>query len=109
MPKVLLVIGDAAELLDTMYPYFRLPEDGFEVVVAGPEVKLYHLVQHEQPPGWDITQETAGYHLQSHIAFADVNPNEYVGLFVTGGRAPEYPRSALLYTKSPRPRSRPGG
>ena len=92
MPKVLLVIGDAAELLDTMYPFFRLPEDGFEVVVAGPEVKRYHLVQHEQPPGWDITQETAGYHLQSNIAFADVNPDEYVGLFVTGGRAPEYLR-----------------
>lgn len=92
MPKVLIVIGDAAEVLDTMYPYFRLPEDGFEVVVAAPEVRLYHLVQHEQPPGWDITQETAGYHLQSDVAFRDVNPEEYVGLFVTGGRAPEYLR-----------------
>ena len=46
MPKVLLVIGDATEVLDTMYPFFRLPEDGFEVVVAGPEKKLYHMVLH---------------------------------------------------------------
>jgi len=92
MPKVLLVIGDAAEVLDTMYPYFRLPEDGFEVVVAAPDVREYHLVQHEQPPGWDITQETPGYHLKSDIAFADVNPEDYVGLFLTGGRAPEYLR-----------------
>ena len=92
MPKVLLVIGDATEVLDTMYPYFRLPEDGFEVVVAAPEKRLYHMVLHEQPPGWDITQETAGYHLQSDIAFRDVNPEEYVGLFLSGGRAPEYLR-----------------
>jgi len=92
MPKVLIVIGDATEVLDTMYPYFRLPEDGFEAVVAAPEVKLYHMVLHEQPPGWDITQETAGYHLQSDIAFRDINPEEYAGLFVSGGRAPEYIR-----------------
>jgi len=92
MPKVLLVIGDATEVLDTMYPYFRLPEDGFDVVVAAPEKRLYHMVLHEQPPGWDITQETAGYHLPSDIAFRDVKPDEYAGLFLSGGRAPEYLR-----------------
>ncbi|MEX2285649.1 MAG: DJ-1/PfpI family protein [Planctomycetaceae bacterium] len=92
MPKVLLVIGDATEVLDTMYPYFRLPEDGFEVVVAAPEKRLYHMVLHEKPPGWDITRETAGYHLQSDIAFRDVVPDEYAGLFISGGRAPEYLR-----------------
>ncbi len=35
MPKVLLPLGDATETLDTFYPFFRLPEDDFEVVVAG--------------------------------------------------------------------------
>ena len=92
MPKVLLAIGDATEVLDTMYPYFRLPEDGFEVDVAAPEKRLYHMVLHEQPPGWDITRETAGYHLPSDIAFRDVNPDDYAGLFLSGGRAPEYLR-----------------
>ncbi len=92
MPKVLLVIGDATEVLDTMYAYFRLPEDGFDVVVAAPEKRLYHMVLHEKPPGWDITRETAGYHLPSDIAFRDVRPDEYAGLFVSGGRAPEYIR-----------------
>lgn len=92
MPKVLLVIGDATEVLDTMYPFFRLPEDGFEVVVAAPEKRLYHMVLHEQPPGWDITRETAGYHLKSDIAFRDIRPAEYAGLFLSGGRAPEYLR-----------------
>ncbi len=92
MPKVLLVVGEATEVLDTMYPYFRIAEDGFEVCVAAPEKRLYHMVQHERPPSWDITRETAGYHLQADIAFRDVKPDEYVGLFVSGGRAPEYLR-----------------
>ena len=37
-PKVLIIIGDAAETLDTLYPYYRLIEGGFQPVVAGPEV-----------------------------------------------------------------------
>jgi protease I len=92
MPRVLLVIGDATEVLDTMYPFFRLPEDGFDVVVAAPEKRPYHMVLHERPPGWDITQETAGYHLQSDVAFPEVAPQDYAGLFLSGGRAPEYLR-----------------
>ena len=92
MPKILMPIGDATEVLDTMYPYFRLPEDGFDVVVAGPEARLYHMVLHERPLGWDITEERPGYHLEAQIAFRDVEPDDYVGLFVSGGRAPEYLR-----------------
>ncbi|MEX2188732.1 MAG: DJ-1/PfpI family protein [Pirellulales bacterium] len=96
MPKILLPIGDAVETLDTFYPFFRLPEDGFEVVVAGPEARLYHTVLHEIPPGaepkWDITQERPGYHMQATVAFAAVRPDEFAGLFLTGGRGPEYLR-----------------
>ena len=55
MPKILLAIGDAAEVLDTFYPLFRLQEAGFRVDVAGPEDRTYHLVLHERPSGWDIT------------------------------------------------------
>ena len=35
--KVLIIIGDAVETVDTLYPYYRLQEDGFEPVVAAPE------------------------------------------------------------------------
>ncbi len=96
MPKVLMPLGDATEVLDTFYAYFRLPEDGFQVDVAGPEARLYHAVLHEVPPGsdppWDITQERPGYHIPATIAFRDVDPTAYAGLFVSGGRAPEYLR-----------------
>ena len=92
MPKVLIPIGDAAEAMDTLYPYFRVREGGYEAVVAGPQRRVYPLVMHEIPPGWDITRESASYHLEASIAFEDVKPEEYAGLFLTGGRAPEYLR-----------------
>lgn len=96
MPKVLLPIGDATEVMDTIYPFFRLPEDGFEIVVAGPEARLYHGVMHEIPPGenvpWDITREQPAYHVRATVAFRDVDPSQYAGLFLSGGRAPEYLR-----------------
>ncbi len=92
MEKVLLVIGDAAEALDTMYPYYRVQEEGYQAVVAGPGKRVYPLVMHEIPPGWDITKESPSYHLASDVAFRDVNPDDYLGLFITGGRAPEYLR-----------------
>ena len=92
MKKVLLIIGDAAELFDTMYPLYRVREDGYQVVVAGPEKRVYHLVQHDRHPDWDITVESAGYKLASDIAFRDIKPAEYAGMVITGGRAPEYIR-----------------
>ena len=92
MRKVLIPIGDAAEAMDTLYPFFRVRENGYAAVVAGPEKRVYPLVMHEIPPGWDITREQASYHLKAEIAFADVDPEEYDGLFLTGGRAPEYLR-----------------
>jgi len=95
--KILMPIGDGSEVLDTMYAYYRLGEEDIEVVVAGPEARLYHLVIHERPPNsdvpWDITRELPGYHLKADIAFKDVNAAEYAGLYLSGGRAPEYIRN----------------
>ena len=90
--KILLVIGDATEVIDTLYPWMRLQEDDYQVVIAAPEVREYEMVQHQRPHGWDITRETAGYRIESDIAFADIKPEEYMGLLVSGGRAPEYLR-----------------
>lgn len=91
MGKVLVVIGDGAEVIDTFVPFYRLSEE-HEVVLAGPAKRKYHLVQHEHDPGWDITVEMPGYTLASNIAFADVNPDDYIGLVLPGGRAPEFLR-----------------
>lgn len=96
MGKILMPLGDATETLDTFYPFFRLPEAGFEVVVAGPEARQYHTVLHEIPPDssipWDITQERPGYFIRATVAFRDLVAADYDGMFISGGRAPEYLR-----------------
>jgi protease I len=90
--RVLVVVGDASETLDTLYPYYRLQEAGFEPVVAGPERRIFQMVMHEVRPGWTITKEWEGYQIKADIAFADVDPDDYLGIFYSGGRAPEYLR-----------------
>jgi protease I len=90
--KVLVVIGDATETVDTLYPFYRLQEAGFEPVVIAPERRVYQMVLHEVRPGWTITKEWEGYQLRADLAFADVHPEDYLGIFFSGGRAPEYIR-----------------
>ncbi|MGY8748673.1 MAG: DJ-1/PfpI family protein [Pirellulales bacterium] len=92
MKKVLIIIGDASETLDTMYPYYRLQEAGMQPVISAPEKRNYQMVMHEVKPGWTITKEWEGYTLESDIRFSDVDPREYTGIFFSGGRAPEYIR-----------------
>lgn len=90
--KVLIIVGDATETVDTLYPFLRIQEEGFVPVVAGPDARRYQMVLHEVPEGWDITREFEGYTIQANIAFRDVQPEEYIGIFFSGGRAPEYIR-----------------
>lgn len=92
MKKALIIIGDASETLDTMYPYYRLQEAGIQPVVAAPEKRKYQMVMHEVKPGWTITKEWEGYTIESEISFGDVEPRDYAGIFYSGGRAPEYIR-----------------
>jgi len=91
-PKALIVIGDATETLDTLYPYFRLIEAGIEPVVIAPEKRSYQMVMHEVKPGWTITKEWEGYTLNADLAFSEVAEKDYLGIFFSGGRAPEYIR-----------------
>lgn len=91
-PRVLIVVGDATETVDTLYPYYRLQEAGFQPIVIAPERRLYQMVLHEVRPGWTITKEWEGYQIQADHAFAEVRPEDYLGIFFSGGRAPEYIR-----------------
>ena len=90
--KVLIVVGDATETVDTLYPYYRLIEGGFEPVVIAPEKRKYQMVLHEIKPGWTITKEWEGYSIDVDLPFSEVKEEDYVGIFFSGGRAPEYIR-----------------
>ena len=50
------------------------------------------MVLHEVKPGWTITKEWEGYTIEADVAFAEVQPESYLGIFFSGGRAPEYLR-----------------
>ena len=93
VPKVLIITGDAAEDLEVFYPYQRLLEEGYEVDIAAPEVKKLQFVVHDFVDGFDTYTEKPGHSWQADLAVADVNPDDYVGLVIPGGRAPEYLRN----------------
>ncbi|MEJ2858525.1 MULTISPECIES: DJ-1/PfpI family protein [unclassified Saccharothrix] len=93
MARVLVLVGDAAEELDSMYPVFRLREAGHEAVVTAPTSRAVKLVIHDFEPGWDAYTEKPGRTLPVDLAFADVDPEQFDGLVIPGGRAPEYIRT----------------
>src|SRR2546428_9798475 len=92
-PKVLILTGDAGESLEVMYPYQRLKEEGYDVQIAALSKKKLHFVVHDFEPGYDTYTEKPGYSWDADLAFADVQPADYVALVIPGGRAPEYIRN----------------
>jgi protease I len=50
-------------------------------------------VVHDFEPGFDTYTEKPGYSWDADLAFADVNPADYVALVIPGGGAPDYIRN----------------
>src|SRR6201990_3662883 len=90
--KVLVLVGDAAEELDAMYPIYRLREAGYIADVAALTRREVQLVIHDFDPNSDAYTEKNGRKLPVDLAFSEVDPTEYVALVIPGGRAPEYIR-----------------
>lgn len=95
-PRILVLGGDAAEALEILYPYFSLREEGWEVHVVAPKKGKIHTVVHDFEEGWDTYTEKPGYDWQPDKTLDEVDPSEYDGLVIPGGRLPEYIR---LYPK----------
>src|SRR3954452_11878318 len=93
MQRVLVLVGDAAEELDAMYPIFRLREAGYAVDVAALTRRQVQLVIHDFDPESDAYTEKNGRKLPVDITFAEVDPSDYAALVIPGGRAPEYIRT----------------
>lgn len=93
MRRILLLAGDGAEALETMYPLQRLKEEGFAVDVAAPKKKVLQTVVHDFEPHMDTYTEKLGYRVQADLAFGEVRPQSYDGLYIPGGRAPEWIRN----------------
>lgn len=74
--KVLTVVDDIFEDLELMYPIYRLREEGATVVVAGKEAGQTYQGKH-------------GVLVQSDKSFSEINVEEYDGILVPGGFAPD--------------------
>jgi protease I len=93
MVKVLMVTGDAGEAQEIYYAKFRLEEEGWHVQIAATEKRVFHSVVHDFEPGFDTYTEKPGYRVMADVALDEVKPEEYDGLVLPGGRAPEYLRN----------------
>ena len=92
MPRALLMTGDAAEELDTMYPYYRVQEGGWDVDVASLTTRDIQLVIHEFDPNCDAYVEKNGRKLPVDLTWSEVDVERYDALIIPGGRAPEWIR-----------------
>lgn len=95
MKKVLLLLGDYAEDYETMVPYQILKFAGYEAdcIAPGkmPGDKIKTAVHDFL--GEDTYCETQGHRFLINADFNQIRFHEYAGLYITGGRAPEYLRA----------------
>jgi protease I len=102
--KILMLAGDFVEDYEIMVPYQALLSVGVEVDVVCPEKKKGDLIAtaiHDFV-GFQTYVELRGHNFVINKAFTDVKLDEYDGLYVCGGRAPEYIRlnqEVLKYTQ----------
>lgn len=87
--RVLIGIGEFAEGMETYYMLYRMIEEGAVPVVAAPSVKRLQMVVHDFEPKYEGYTEKLGYQIDVEVAYQDVDPGEYDGLLLPGGRAPE--------------------
>lgn len=94
MKKVLLLTGDYAEDYETMVPYQMLLMVGYEVHAVCPDKKKGEKVRtaiHDFE-GEQTYSEKPGHWFILSYSFDEVQPEQYDGLVIAGGRAPEYLR-----------------
>ncbi|MGS2739149.1 DJ-1/PfpI family protein [Sinomicrobium sp. M5D2P17] len=94
MKKILLITGDFAEDYETMVPYQMLLMVGHEVHAVCPGKKKGDSVKtaiHDFE-GDQTYSEKPGHNFQLSYTFDEIKPENYDGLVVVGGRAPEYLR-----------------
>lgn len=92
--KILVLAGDFVEDYELMVPYQMLVMCGFQVDVVCPDKKSGQTVKtaiHDFE-GDQTYSEKRGHNFMLNYDFDKVNVADYAGLYIPGGRAPEYIR-----------------
>lgn len=92
--KILMLVGDYAEDYETMVPFQFLTGLGYTVHAVCPNKKNGdHIATAIHDFEGDQTySEKRGHNFAINYDFDAVNTEDYVGLVIPGGRAPEYLR-----------------
>ena len=102
--RILMLAGDFVEDYELMVPYQALVSVGFHVDVVCPGKKAGEQVAtaiHDFV-GFQTYAELRGHNFTLNKTFDNVKLEDYAGLYITGGRAPEYIRldpKVIEYTK----------
>jgi protease I len=75
MKKIAVLVEDHYQVLEVWYPYLRLREEGFETVFVGPAKKEY--------------KSKEGYPAQAEVSLKELNPDDFDGVVIPGGYAPD--------------------
>ncbi len=92
--KLLMIVGDYVEDYEVMVPFQALSMLGYEVHTVCPNKKAGDKVRtaiHDFE-GEQTYSEKPGHYFALNYNFDEVNANDYLGLIIPGGRAPEYLR-----------------
>src|SRR6187549_4004035 len=92
--RILLLAGDYVEDYEIMVPFQMLLMVGHQVDAVCPGKKAGETVAtaiHDFE-GDQTYSEKRGHNFRLTATFADVDPAQYDGLVIPGGRAPEYLR-----------------
>lgn len=92
--KVLLFCGDFAEDYETMVPYQALSMLGYQVDAVCPDKVAGETIATAVHDflGEQTYTELRGHNFALTATFDEVQTEDYEGLFIVGGRAPEYIR-----------------
>ncbi len=82
MKRIVALVDDLYEDLELWYPRLRLQEEGWEVVVAGPEAGKQYAGKN-------------GYPCKADAAIPSISPRAFDALRVPGGFAPDKLRRCL--------------
>lgn len=92
--KILMLVGDYVEDYEAMVPYQAMLSVGLSVDTVAPDRKKGDTVPtavHDFV-GDQTYKETVGHRFGITVNFDSVNLADYDGLYIAGGRAPEYTR-----------------
>ncbi|WP_288398400.1 DJ-1/PfpI family protein [uncultured Acinetobacter sp.] len=92
--QILMLVGDYVEDYETMVPFQFLTALGYDVHAVCPDkIEGDHIATaiHDFE-GEQTYSEKRGHNFAINYNFENVQPDQYVGLVIPGGRAPEYLR-----------------